>query len=82
VPVTVIGSGSDTTRLRSAPEAAMTGEQFAALYDSAFQNVPAAVMAMYDSIRRRPVIGTFGTPVLWVKKSGLSNARYHGGKQL
>lgn len=70
VPVTVIGSGSDTTRLRSAPEAAMTGEQFAALYDSAFQNVPAAVMAMYDSIRRRPVIGTFGTPVLWVKSQG------------
>ncbi|MBR7781761.1 pectinesterase family protein [Undibacterium luofuense] len=67
LPVTVTGHGSQQTRLRSAPEAAMTGEQFAALYDAQFQDAPAAVLAMVDSVRRRPVIGTFGTPVLWVK---------------
>ena len=66
-PVSLIGAGAGVTTIRANIDAALTGAQFAQRFQTQFTSAPPSVLAMFNSVRERPIIGTFGTPVLWVK---------------
>lgn len=67
VPISVIGRDAATTRIRANLDAAITGTQYQERFGAQFAQAPAAITHMFNSIRTRPIIGTFGTAVLWVK---------------
>ena len=71
-PVTMYGDGNDAsaTRITAKLDASNTGAAYAARYGAQFATAPAAVQAMYATIRDRAQIGTFGTATVWVQDNG------------
>lgn len=70
VPVSLIGSGSADTRIRANLDAAISGATYLQRFGQQFLDAPPAVREMSDSIAQKALIGTFGSPVLWVKSQG------------
>ena len=71
-PITLYGEGKDpaATRVTAKLDASNTGAAYAAQYSAQFAAAPAAVQAMYASIKDRTQIGTFGTATVWVQNKG------------
>ncbi|MQA20592.1 pectinesterase family protein [Rugamonas rivuli] len=71
-PITLYGEGKDpsATRITAKLDASNTGTAYAAQYSAQFAAAPAAVQAMYASIKDRTQIGTFGTATVWVQNQG------------
>ncbi|OEZ62590.1 pectinesterase family protein [Duganella sp. HH105] len=71
-PLTLYGEGKDpaSTRITAKLDASNTGNAYAAQYSAQFAAAPAAVQAMYASIKDRPQIGTFGTATVWAQNKG------------
>lgn len=71
-PITLYGEGKDAaaTRITARLEASMTGAAYASRHGAQFAGVAPDVQAMYESIKDRPQIGTFGTQTVWAKNNG------------
>lgn len=68
--ITVYGSDAANTRITANLDAAVTGSSYVRQFSAQFEKVHPSISAMYDSLKDRPVLGTFGTAVLWVKSPG------------
>jgi pectin methylesterase-like acyl-CoA thioesterase len=71
-PLTMYGEGKDAaaTRITAKLEASMTGAAYDERHGAQFAKAPAAIQAMYASVKERPQIGTFGTQTVWAKNNG------------
>ncbi|MFZ6654460.1 pectinesterase family protein [Undibacterium sp. TJN19] len=69
-PITIYGTDATTTRISANLDAALPGSSYVTQFGAQFTHTHAAITAMYDSIRDRSTLGTFGTAVLWVKNPG------------
>lgn len=79
VAISVVGQGSDAnqTRISANVHAALLGSVYAQRFAAQFSGLDAGIQAMFDQVKSKAVVGTFGTPVLWVKSDGfqLKNIR-------
>jgi pectin methylesterase-like acyl-CoA thioesterase/lysophospholipase L1-like esterase len=71
-PITLVGESTDpgAVRIRVALDARTTGERYAQRFGAEFEGTQADIAAMFDSVRRRPAVGTPGSAVVWVKSHG------------
>jgi polygalacturonase len=70
-PITLRGTGAaDAVRITASLDAALPGTQYAERFGASFANVDAATRAMFDAVRARPVIGTPGSAVAWIRNRG------------
>ena len=71
-PITLYGEGKDAaaTRITARLDASMTGAAYDTAHGAQFARTPAAIQAMYASIKERAQIGTFGTQTVWAKNNG------------
>nr|WP_229223801.1 pectinesterase family protein [Duganella sp. sic0402] len=71
-PLTMYGEGKDAaaTRITAKLEASMSGAAYDQRHGAQFANAPAAIQAMYASVKERAQIGTFGTQTVWAKNNG------------
>lgn len=71
-PIWLIGAGRqpDDTVITASLEAANTGAELSQRYGSEFEQADADIMAMYNSLKDRPVLTTFGTATVWSKNPG------------
>ena len=70
IPITLYGSDAATTRITANLDAATTGSTYTTQFSAQFVGAHSSITAMYDSLKDRPALGTFGTAVLWVKNPG------------
>ncbi|MFZ6731009.1 pectinesterase family protein [Undibacterium sp. Ji42W] len=70
IPITLYGSDAATTRISANLDAATTGSIYTTQFSAQFIGVHSSIAAMYNSLKDRPALGTFGTAVLWVKSPG------------
>lgn len=79
IPISLVGQGSDAhqTRIAANVHAALLGSVYAQRFAAQFAGVDADILAMFEQVKSKAVVGTFGTPVLWVKSDGfqLKNIR-------
>jgi len=57
-------------RIVASLDATVTGAQYAERVGSQFASADASIRAMYDAVRARPVIGTPGSAVAWIRSRG------------
>lgn len=66
-PITLYGTDAAKTKISANLDAAVTGSDYQSRFASQFNKTHASITAMYESLKDRPALGTFGTGVLWVK---------------
>ena len=71
-PLTLYGEGKDaaSTRITARLDASATGAAYTALYAAQFAAVAPDIRAMFDSVKDRDQIRTFGTATVWVQSDG------------
>ncbi|MET0322406.1 MAG: pectinesterase family protein [Duganella sp.] len=71
-PLTLYGDGKDAaaTRITAKLDASSTGASYTAQYGKQFAAAPPEVRAMFDSVKDRDQIRTFGTATVWVQADG------------
>ncbi len=71
-PITLEGDGATPadTVITARLDAAVTGTDYAQQYAAQFAGTDPAIQAMFDSVRERATLGTFGTPTVWVRNAG------------
>ncbi len=71
-PITLYGTGEGpgATVLSASLDASLTGELFAQRHGAQFLQADAAIRSMFEQVRSRPVITTFGTATLWTRNAG------------
>ena len=81
--ITLYGEGTNAaaTVITQNLDASVTGEAYAARYGALFAGMDASVQAMFDSLKGRPTLGTFGSYTAWVKNAGFqaSNITFENG---
>ncbi|MBI3729994.1 MAG: pectin lyase fold-containing protein [Burkholderiales bacterium] len=70
IPITLYGSDAATTRISANLDAATTGSTYTMQFSAQFVGVHSGIATMYNSLKDRPALGTFGTAVLWVRSPG------------
>jgi len=70
--ITLYGEGADAaaTVITENLDASVTGEAYAARYGPSFAGMDASIQAMFDSLRIRSTLSTFGSYTVWVKCPG------------
>lgn len=58
------------TRISAVLDASSTGERYRQRFGAQFAHVHPSIRAMYESLKDRPVLQTFGSQVVWVKNAG------------
>ncbi|WP_082491140.1 pectinesterase family protein [Duganella sp. Leaf126] len=71
-PITLYGDGKDAaaTRITARLDASRTGADYTALYAAQFASAAPEIRAMFDSVKDRDQIRTFGTATVWVQSDG------------
>lgn len=71
-PLTLYGDGKDAaaTRITARLDASATGADYTAQYAAQFAAVAPDIRAMFDSVKDRDQIRTFGTATVWVQSDG------------
>lgn len=71
-PITMYGEGKDAaaTKITAKLDASTTGAQYVALHGAQFAKAAPDAQAMYDTIKDRAQIGTFGTATVWARNNG------------
>lgn len=71
-PLTVYGEGSDAaaTRIVAKLDASVTGAAYTARHGAQFAQAAPEARAMFDSVKDRDQIRTFGTATVWVQSDG------------
>jgi len=71
-PITMYGEGKDAaaTKITAKLDASTTGAQYTALHGAQFAKAAPDAQAMYDTIKDRAQIGTFGTATVWARNNG------------
>ncbi|GEM_PF-206990 len=71
-PISLIGAGDspEDTVISSNLDASISGENYAERFKGVFANSDSSVQKMYDSIKQRSVITTFGSATLWTQNVG------------
>jgi pectin methylesterase-like acyl-CoA thioesterase len=81
--ITLYGEGASAagTVITASLDAAVTGEAYAARYGPSFADMDASIQAMFDSLKVRPTLSTFGSYTVWVKDAGFqaSNITFENG---
>ena len=69
LPLTLIGDGTDAgaTKISADLDAAVSGEEYAARFGAQFANSGPAVKAMHEALKKKVVVDTVGTAVVWIK---------------
>lgn len=72
IPISLVGQGSapSQTRISADVHAALLGSVYAERYAAQFSGLDASIQRMYEQVKSKAVVGTFGTPVMWVKSEG------------
>lgn len=72
IPLTIYSNDSDAThtKISASLHAALLGTAYAAKFGAQFANVDASIKEMYTSLIDRPVVGTNGTAIAWIKSNG------------
>ncbi|MFZ6814770.1 pectinesterase family protein [Undibacterium sp. Rencai35W] len=66
-PITLLGLDAATTKISANLDAALPGATYISQFGAQFAQSHPMIVAMYDAIKTKPSLGTFGTAVLWVK---------------
>ncbi len=71
-PITLEGAGATPgdTVISASLDASVTGAAYAAQHAAPFSAVDPAIRAMYDALRLRSTLSTFGTATVWVRSAG------------
>ena len=71
-PISFIGLGDspDKTIIRANLDASIEGQSYARQFDSLFANSDPDIQSMYNSVKQRSVITTFGSATLWTQNKG------------
>jgi pectin methylesterase-like acyl-CoA thioesterase len=64
------GIGASATVITASLDASVTGEAFAARHGPSFAGTDTSIQAMFDSLKVRPTLSTFGSYTVWVKGAG------------
>lgn len=72
IPITLYSRDSNAanTRITANLHAALLGSVYVERFSAQFSGVDDLIQEMFDSLKNKPVIGTSGTPVAWVKSNG------------
>lgn len=70
--ITLLGDGPDAaaTAITANIDASVTGEAYARQYAAKFAGMDASILAMFDSIKTRATVTTFGTCTVCVRNAG------------
>jgi pectin methylesterase-like acyl-CoA thioesterase/polygalacturonase len=70
--ITLAGEGTDAaaTVITADLDASVTGEAYAGRYGPSFAGMDPSIQAMFDSLKVRSTLGTFGSYTVWVKNAG------------
>ncbi|WP_077035664.1 pectinesterase family protein [Pelomonas sp. KK5] len=70
--ITLEGATTDAsdTVISAGLDAAVTGEAYAQQYGAQFAGMAPAIQAMHESLKKRPMLGTFGSYTVWVRNAG------------
>jgi len=70
--ITLYGEGTNAaaTVITANLDASVTGEAYAARYGPLFAGMDASIQAMFDSLKVRSTLSTFGSYTVWVKNAG------------
>ncbi|TFW25305.1 pectin lyase fold-containing protein [Duganella callida] len=71
-PITMYGEGKDAaaTKITARLDASNSGAEYTARHGAQFAHAAPAVQAMYNSVKDRAQIGTFGTATVWAQNNG------------
>ncbi|MBC3875810.1 pectinesterase family protein [Undibacterium flavidum] len=72
LPITLYSKDSDArnTKISASVHAALLGSVYTERFAQQFANLDPAILAMYQSLKDRPVVGTSGTGIAWIKADG------------
>lgn len=72
LPITVYSNESDATKTKIAASAhaALLGAAYIHRYGAQFAQVDSSIQEMYASLKDRPVIGTSGSAIAWIRGHG------------
>jgi polygalacturonase len=70
--ITLYGEGTDAaaTVITANLDASVSGEAYAARHGPSFAGLDASIQAMFDSLKVRSTLSTFGSYTVWVKSAG------------
>ncbi|MEO8102672.1 MAG: pectinesterase family protein [Betaproteobacteria bacterium] len=71
-PITIYGAGADAaaTRIGADLNAGTTGSDYVRRFGGQFVKTDPAINAMYESLKDRPVVGTPGSAIAWIRNDG------------
>lgn len=72
VPITLFSKNADArqTKIVANLHAALLGRAYVSRFAKQFEGVDPSIVEMFDSIKDRPVIGTNGSAVAWIRGDG------------
>jgi len=70
--ITLYGEGHDpaATVITASLDAAVSGADYARQYAAQFAGTDPSIQAMFDALKSRPSLSTFGTYTVWVRNAG------------
>ncbi|MEP7155756.1 MAG: pectinesterase family protein [Betaproteobacteria bacterium] len=71
-PLTIYSNDGDAshTVIRANLNAGTTGEDYGRRFGAGFDGMHAAIVAMYTSVKEKPVVGTPGSTIAWIRSPG------------
>jgi len=72
LPITLYSNESDArkTKISASVHAALLGSVYTERFGPQFAKTDSAIQAMFQSLKDRPVVGTSGTGIAWIKGDG------------
>lgn len=72
IPITLYSSDGNpaNTRISASLHAALLGSAYVERFGAQFANLDASIQEMFDSLKGRPVVGTSGSAIAWIKSNG------------
>ncbi len=71
-PITLLGGDTDAsrTRIRASLDAGMTGVDYVNNFGAQFAHVEPGIQAMFNELKNKATLSTFGSPVVWIRNQG------------
>ncbi len=71
IPITLYSNDKDAshTRISASVHAALLGSAYVARFGAQFSGLDDAIQEMFTSLKDRPVVGTSGTAIAWIKSN-------------
>jgi polygalacturonase len=72
IPITLYSNDSNAanTKISASLHAALLGSAYVARFGAQFSGLDEAILDMFNSLKERPVVGTSGTAIAWIKSNG------------